>query len=91
MPSPYQPLTDFLAAQPPETVSITLTLPEVEVLVGTPLPVSAWARTWWSNARQGRWAEARPWVTAGWRVSRTAMRSATPAVTFARVGTDSTA
>ena len=91
MPSPYQPLADYLAAQPPATMRITLTLPEVEAVVGSALPASAWTQMWWSNARPGHWAEVRPWVAAGWRVSGTAMRSAPPTVTFARVRPDSTA
>jgi hypothetical protein len=72
MPISYQPLADFLAAQPPATATVTLTIAEVEALVGTPLPVSAWARTWWSTARQGRTAGERPWVAVGWRVAGTA-------------------
>ena len=91
MPSLYQPLADYLAALAPETATVTLTLPEVEAVVGSALPASAWTQMWWSNARQGHWAEVRPWVAAGWRVSGTAMRSAPPTVTFARVGPDSTA
>ncbi len=46
MPPVYQPLADYLAAQPPETVRITLTLPEVEAVVGSALPASAWTQMW---------------------------------------------
>ncbi len=84
MPSPYQRLADYLAAQPPETVELTLTIAEVEAMVGAPLPVSAWSGRWWSNKPYGRW-EVRPWVTAGWRVAHLSMRTVTPTVTFARV------
>ena len=84
MPSPYQPLADYLAAQPPETVSITLTLAEVAAVVGTPLPAAVWTRTWWSNFPR-RPAATRPWAAAGWWVQDTDMRSATPTVTFVRV------
>jgi hypothetical protein len=88
MPTSYQPLADYLAAQPPETTEITLTIAAVEAVVGAPLPASAWARAWWSNKPYGRW-EVRPWVAAGWRVAGTAMRSAPPTVTFVRVRSDS--
>jgi hypothetical protein len=85
MVSPYQPLADYLAAQPAATATITLTIAEVEAVVGAPLPAAVWTRTWWSKARPGRQREARPWLTAGWRVARLSLRTATPTVTFARL------
>jgi hypothetical protein len=80
-PEKYAPLAAFLTAQPPTAPTVTLTLPEVEQLLGRPLPAGAWARTWW----QGQKGRGRPWLAAGWRVAGTAMRLATPTVTFVRV------
>jgi len=63
--SRYQPLADFLAAQPPETDSVMLTLAEVAQIVGQPLPPGASTRGWWGN--QPASAQARAWLAAGWR------------------------
>ncbi len=42
----YESVLDFLAEQPSETTSITLTFAEVEVLVGGELPVIARTRNY---------------------------------------------
>jgi hypothetical protein len=81
-PSKYAPLTRYLAALRADAV--TLTLDEVEPILGAPLPVSARHPTFWANSRLGLF-RVRPWLEAGWWMARTDLRSARPAVTFARV------
>jgi hypothetical protein len=89
MPSPYAPLATFLANQPLETTTVTLSLTEIEQVLGRPLPAGAWTRGWWQSTKdKGR---PRPWLVAGWRVAEASMRQVPPLVTFARLPTDSTA
>ena len=51
MPSRYQPLAAYLAGLPPETTRVTLSFPEIEAILGEPLPPSAAIVRWWSNTR----------------------------------------
>jgi hypothetical protein len=83
MPSPYAPLATFLTSQPATTTTVTLTLDEIAQLLGHTLPAGAWARGWWQRPRES--GRLRPWVAAGWRVTRVAMRQVAPTITFARV------
>src|SRR5215211_2272314 len=86
MPTSYQPLVDFLSRQPPETTTVTLTLAEVEGLLGVPLPEGAWTRLWWLAG--GPPGVVRPWVAVGWRVTRTSLQTTPTTVTFARRAVD---
>jgi len=81
-PRKYEPLRRYLAEYPGDRV--TLTLAEIEAIVGAPLPVSARTRAFWANTRSQRPAQLQAWWSAGWRVAGTRLRQATPAVTFAR-------
>jgi hypothetical protein len=82
MPSLYQPLLDRLRSQPRRTTTVTLTLAELAALLGASLPPEAWTRAWWlARVPPG---EVHPWVEAGWRVTRTALQTIPPTVTFAR-------
>ena len=87
-PSKYAPLTAYLAALPADEVRLALA--EIETIIGAPLPVSARGSAFWTN-RPTRLFMAQPWVQAGWRVVRTEVYGMAPAVTFARVVSDSTA
>jgi hypothetical protein len=82
-PSKYAPLTAFLRAQPPETTSVVLTLADVEAIIGEALPRTAAARVWWYPGRSRAVPPA--WIIAGWAVTQTTMRTATPTITFTRV------
>ena len=84
MVSPYRPLADYLAAQPAETTTVTLTFSEVRALLGQPLPASAWGRGWWMT--RARTTPTRAWPTPGWRVAAVSVSGGREAVTFARVG-----
>jgi hypothetical protein len=83
-------LAAFLVGQPPRTMTVTLTLAEIEQVIGWPLPAAASTQTWWWGKQDRRRPQPRPWVTAGWQVVRVAMRTVPPAVTFARMALDST-
>ena len=86
-PRKYDPLTRHLAELTEDEV--TLTFAEIGQIVGTPLPPSARPSSFWSTTMQS--LVARPWTRAGWRVLHTDLRGDPPAVTFARVRSDSTA
>jgi len=89
MPTRYQPLADFLAAQPAETASVSVTLAEVAALLGGPLPAAAGTQSWWANARSAPHAAA--WLAAGWRVRRVRVRRPPGTVTFVRATAATTA
>jgi hypothetical protein len=83
----YAPLTAFLRAQPTQVDRITLTLAEIEALIGGPLPRTAYTKrqSWWSNGRS--LTQMRAWREAGWRVAALPWRPDGPpywGVTFAR-------
>ena len=80
-PRKYDPLATYLAALP--SAEVTLTLGEIEAIIGAPLPASAWLRTWWANTLA--FGQGRAWLSVGWRVARASMRTVPPTVTFARV------
>ena len=82
-PRKYDPLVAYLAARPVDAV--TLTLAEIEAIVGAPLPPTAYRPSFWVNSPQGVFG-VRPWLRAGWRVVRTDLHARPPAVTFVRVG-----
>ena len=87
MPSKYRPLADYLAGLPAELDTVTLTFPEIEAILGVPLPASSRVRRdFWANAKT-RWGgtyQADAWQRAGWRMAA-AVLDRPHAVTFTRV------
>ncbi len=81
-PSKYQRLTDYLTALVVDEVRLTFS--EIEAILGAPLPAAARQASFWSNRPRDLF-RGQPWVPAGWRVMQTELRTAQPAVTFARV------
>ncbi|MGD9890702.1 MAG: hypothetical protein AB7R89_11570 [Dehalococcoidia bacterium] len=81
-PRKYVRLTDYLATLTEDAV--TLTLSEIEQIIGAPLPASARATSFWTNSPTGV-LTVRPWRRAGCWVVRTELRSVTPAVHFVRM------
>ncbi len=80
----YSALARHLITQQADRV--TLTLPEIEALVGAPLPASASGPEFWRNGRPGpgpTWA----WRAVGWRVAERRYQRPTWAITFVRDGT----
>ena len=76
----YQPLADYLAAQPDDAV--TLTHAEIAAILGAPLPKVAYTRTWWTQAPDATRQHMRVWRAAGWQVVATDRLRGT--VTFRR-------
>jgi hypothetical protein len=83
-PRKYDPLTAYLAGLADDEV--TLTLAEMQRIIGAPLPRWATTAAFWSNAREQ--ATLPPWREAGWRVRRIHLRGDLPAVTFVRDSSD---
>jgi hypothetical protein len=81
-PRKYDPLVAYLAGLAVDEV--TLTLPEIEQMIGQPLPAGASHPSFWTN-RSPRLFGAQPWMQAGWRMVRTDLHARPPAVTFVRV------
>jgi hypothetical protein len=77
----YVPLAAYLAALSPETMTVTLTLAELERIIKDDLPARARTSAFWTAGRARAHAV---WFDAGWRVARVAMRVATPTITFTR-------
>ena len=79
-PRKYQLLADYLAVQ--DRDEITLTLAEIEQIVGIPLPPLASTRRFWANSARGRGHPVYAWQSVGWRVATADMRH--DRVTFRR-------
>jgi hypothetical protein len=65
--SSYSPLGDYLRAT--DDAVVKLRFPQIERILGRPLPASARRhRAWWSNESGGTHSHASSWMNAGWRV-----------------------
>ncbi len=82
MPSRYQPLADYLVGLPPATMRVTLMVPEIETIVGEPLPRGARSPNWWANTP--RLDHARAWMGVGWYVTGRSLWATPQTVTFER-------
>jgi hypothetical protein len=76
----YIRLAAYLAGQPPTLNRLTLSLSEIEALVGIGLPENARFPSWWRN--DNRRMHSRAWMVAGWWVED--MRTADHTVVFSR-------
>jgi hypothetical protein len=83
-PSKYEPLADWLAAQPGG--SVTLTIDAIEQILGFHLPRSGWATQNWWRSRRASCYHSRTWRAAGWEVTR--IDWARREVTFGRTEPD---
>ncbi len=80
--SKYDPLTDYLRGRPEGEWTHTLSLDEMERVLGTSLPRTAWIdRPWWANTQRSN--HARKWLQAGWKVGQVDLTG--KRVTFMRV------
>ncbi|MCL4871064.1 MAG: helix-turn-helix domain-containing protein [Anaerolineae bacterium] len=78
----YYPLYHHLCQS--EQPELTLTLTEIQAMLATPLPPSAWKqRSWWSNRSQGAW-QAAAWLEAEFKVTKIDLESGR--VTFRKKG-----
>ena len=62
----YIRLAAYLAKQPQEIELVTMTIPELEDILGETLPDTARFPSWWRN--DPRKMHSRAWLTAGWEV-----------------------
>jgi hypothetical protein len=62
----YIRLAAFLAGQPRTVNRLTMSLKDVEEVVGADLPANARFPSWWRN--DDRKMHSRAWITAGWEV-----------------------
>ena len=82
----YGAVSHYLAAQPTERV--TLTLSEIAAIVGRPLPAGAHDAAFWSNEHGSKgpsWA----WRSVGWQVTGRVYQHPTWQITFVRDDTAS--
>ncbi len=65
--SKYQPLQEYLRHQ--GQTEVTITIPEIETLIGDRLPATAHThRAWWSNRRAGA-VQAAAWMGVGYHAA----------------------
>jgi hypothetical protein len=67
----YDPLETFLSRQKSEDGTLILTFKEIEALIGSALPPSAFgpdARAWQNEGEDGTHPQARAWWKAGYKV-----------------------
>ena len=79
----FQRLVNALAGQPAGMLTLTLTLAEIEAILGRPLPRAASTRAWWID--QGKHARHRRLLmAAGWAARAVHFRGPVPSVTFVK-------
>jgi hypothetical protein len=65
----YTPLENYLRGLPANQTEVVLSFEEIERIIKTKLPSSAYEyRQWWENEKEGNHINARAWASAGWKV-----------------------
>ena len=65
----YTPLENHLRDLPKNQREVTLRFEEIERILKSTLPSSAYEdRRWWDKETEGNHVSARSWSNAGWRV-----------------------
>ena len=65
----YTPLENYLHDLPKSQREVTLRFEQIEQILGTNLPSSAYRyRQWWENEKEGNHVNARAWANAGWKI-----------------------
>lgn len=81
--SKYAPLAEWLQNQPGKNDRLKLTFEQIEEIINSDLPPSAYThRVWWSNSTGGH-VQSRHWLNSGWRVGYRNMTEKN--VTFVRI------
>ncbi len=69
MTSKYAPLEDYLLGLPAKQREVTLRLEQVEEILKSKLPSSAYEdRRWWDHETEGNHVNLRVWANAGWKI-----------------------
>ena len=69
----YQPLLNYLV-QFPRVPEVSLTLDQIEEVLGFVLPASARLSSWWANDPENGHYQATAWVKAGFRCRKAGNR-----------------
>jgi len=65
----YTPLEKYLRELPESQSEVTLRFEQIESILNTKLPASAYEdRRWWDRGKEGNHVSARAWANAGWKV-----------------------
>lgn len=65
----YTPLENYLRDLQANQKEVTLTFEQIERIINTRLPPSAYGyQQWWENEKEGNHVNARAWANAGWKV-----------------------
>jgi len=65
----YAPLKNYLRDLPTGQRQVTLSFEQIEQILKSPLPSSAYEdRRWWDHEKEGNHVNARAWANAGWKV-----------------------
>ncbi len=65
----YNPLERYLRELPSTQKEVTLTFEQVETILKSNLPASAYEdERWWEHETEGNHVNKRAWSTAGWRM-----------------------
>ena len=67
----YTPLEHYLRALPENQREVTLHFEQIEKILNTKLPSSAYEdQRWWKHETEGNHRNARSWSNAGWWIER---------------------
>lgn len=65
----YEPLERYLSNLPKSQRKVVLGFEEIEGILKTRLPSSAYEdRRWWDHETEGNHINARAWAKAGWKI-----------------------
>ena len=65
----YMPLENYLRELPKSQSEVTLRFEQIESILNTKLPASAYEdRRWWDHEKEGNHVSARAWANAGWKI-----------------------
>ena len=66
----YMPLEEYLSDLPETTRKVTLTFEQIEKILASQLPSSAYEdRRWWDHETEGNHVNRRAWSNAGWKIA----------------------
>jgi putative restriction endonuclease len=86
MPAKYEPLEQYLHAIPLNVQEVTLSFPEIERILGAPLPKSSTKHpAWWRNQVVSKsLSQAHAWLSAGFLIDAVNQRRSIGSVRFKR-------
>ena len=65
----YTPLENYLRNLPITQKEVTLSFEQIEKILNSKLPSSAYeSRAWWDHEKEGNHVNRRAWANAGWKI-----------------------